>query len=273
MNKLIIMIITLLSVTSAAAQNDSIVDAKISSVSQMIGFGTTNILDTYLSHEHFDGAGMTFLSTVERRKPGSAWSTLMEHQANMSLANDRNDKANEIEGAYDFYWGKMYQWALMDRQLLLQAGGMVNAGIGFIYNTVNGNNPAQGRLHLNIMPTATATYRFKLLGRQAAARYELQLPLIGLMFSPNYGQSYYEIFSRGNYDNNAVPTTFICAPNFRQQVMLDVNISRKMTLRLGYLGDYQQASVNNLKQHIYSHRMMIGVVRNFRLINYRNIEH
>jgi len=259
----------LTAMTTVKAQSDSIIDVKVSTMSQMIGFGATDMLDTYLSHEHFDGTGMTFLSTIERRKPASAWSTLMEHQANLSLTNDRNDKANEIEGAYDFFWGKMHQWSLMDNRLLLQAGGMVNAGIGFIYNTINSNNPAQGRLHLNIMPTGTATYKFRLFGRKAAIRYELQLPLLGLMFSPNYGQSYYEIFSRGDYDHNAVPTTFVCAPNFRQQLMLDVNVSRKLTLRAGYLGDYQQAEVNNLKQHIYSHRVMIGIVRNFRMINYR----
>lgn len=252
-----------------SAQSDSLVSAKISTVSQMVGFGQTDILDTYLSQEKFKGSGMSFLATVERWQPESAWSTIMEHQANLSVTEDRNDKANEMEGAYDFYWGRLHRWSLLDNRLQVQAGGMVNAGVGFIYNTVNGNNPAQGRLHLNIMPAGTATYKFNLLGRKAAVRYELQLPLFGLMFSPNFGQSYYEIFSQGNYDNNAVLTTFASAPNIRQQLMLDVNISRKLTMRMGYLGDYQQAEVNSLKQHIYSHRVMIGIVRNLRLINYR----
>lgn len=248
---------------------DSLVSPRTTTTSYQIGVGPNKILDTYLSAAHFRGTGFTFLATKEYDRENTKWSTLMEHQAHISSTHDKADKADEIEGSYNFYCGRYYRWSLFTNRLQIHAGAMINANLGFIYNTVNGNNPAQARISLNIMPSAIAQYRFKMLHRLASVRYEVQLPLVGIMFSPNYGQSYYEIFSQGDYDHNIVPTTFVCTPTFRQQLSLDLNINKRFTIRIGYLGDYQQASVNNLKSHIYAHRIMIGVVKRFKLISYR----
>ena len=49
-------------------------------------------------------------------------------------------------------------------------------------------------------------------------------------------------------------------PDFRR-ITLDWQASKRWAVRVGYLGNYQQAAVNNLKQHVYTHRLLIGVVR------------
>ena len=250
-NRLISLLIALTPLVSQAQEPTS---------THMIGVGNSRILDTYITQEKFSGIGFSYLYIKERTKPVKRWNSIIEHEIDLSSTKDRSEDAHALEGDYNLYWGRYRQWQCFGDRLLLQAGALANANLGFIYDMTSSNNPAQARLSLNLMPAAVATYRFPLFRQQFSLRYELNVPLVGVMFSPNYGQSYYEIFNRGIYDHNIVPTTFISAPTFRQMLTIDWNAGKNCSLRIGYLGNYQQAQVNNLKQHIYAHRMMIGIV-------------
>ena len=239
--------------------------------SHMIGFGPSRILDTYISQEKFSGAGFTYLYIYDGRKPGKRWQNTIEHEVDLSKSKDRSGNISMLEGNYNLYWARLA--TLVDSRASrpssvssassfhLQAGLAANANLGFLYDMSSSNNPAQARLALNIMPAGIATYGFSLWQQRFSLRYELNLPLVGIMFSPNYGQSYYEIFTRGNYDRNVVPTTFVSAPTFRQILTLDWQFSDRWALRIGYLGNYQQADINHLKQHIYTHRVLLGIAK------------
>ena len=257
----ILFFLSLLSSTFVVAQSER-------KTTNMIGVGPTEVYDTYLSQEHFSGTGLSFLSTVQGVKAERCWSTLIEHQAHLATLSDRSDDSNELAGDYTFFIGRLRAFSLLP-SITIEAGGMIAANVGFIYNMSNGNNPAQARVSLNVQPMLAATWRFSVFRRHAALRYETQLPLLGIMFSPNFGQSYYEIFSRGNYDHNIVPTTFVSAPNMRHQLMADINVGSHTTVRFGYLGDFQQSKVNNLKSHVYSNHFMIGFVKHFTITNHR----
>lgn len=229
---------------------------------QMIAVGSTNILDTYLSPEKYRGTALAYESQTERRKEGRLWSQQLVYHGELAFGRNRADNANDMAGLFRFSYGMHRHWALLDNRLDLKAGALADLNIGFLYNTRNGNNPAQARLSVDLTPSASAAWRFA-VGRTACkAVYEVAVPLAGVMFSPNYGQSYYEIFSRGNYDHNVVPTTVGCAPSLRQLLALDITLGRT-ALRLGYMGDVRQAEVNNLKQHTYNHMLVLGMVRRF----------
>ena len=241
--------------------------------SWQIGFGNTGVLDTYLTQEKFSGNGLTVLAVSEygRKDRGTAatagdsgqkaWTTVAQHQVDASLTKDRGGHKSTIEGAYHLMVGRYRGWQLMGGDLRLQAGAAACADVGFIYNTRNSNNPAQARLNIMVMPSAIANYRFRFVKQQWMLRVETDLPLVGLAFSPNYGQSYYELFAQGNYDHNVVPTTMVAQPTFRQQVTLGWRMGSNTWLQVGWLGHFQQLSVNHLKQHVYTNRFMFGLAK------------
>lgn len=249
----------------AQEMTDTILGDKIITNAQMIGIGGVQILDTYLSPEKYSGTEIRYISHTVRQKEGSRWARILTHQGSFSSSKNRADNANYAAGAYQFAYGMHYKWQFLGGRLSLRAGGQAEICGGFLYNTRNGNNPAQARLSLNVSPSAAVSYRFRLWNVPFNAQYDVTAPLVGVMFSPNYGQSYYEIFTRGNYDHNIVPTTFGSTPSLRHTLTLDFSIE-KTTLRIGWLGDFRQAKVNNLKYHEYSNMLLIGFVRSFKLI-------
>ncbi|MCQ2243033.1 MAG: DUF3316 domain-containing protein [Bacteroidaceae bacterium] len=222
-----------------------------------VAVGATNILDTYLSPEEYTGEELRLLFDI--RSPRGEWSHLFHNELSLSSVQNRAETATELAGMYRFRYALEHDLNLLNvENLSIRAGGHATANLGFLYNMRNGNNPAQGKLGVNVGPIVHADYVFRLFQKRFSAHYEALTPLLGLMFSPNYGQSYYEIFSRGNYDSNCVPTTIFSTPSFRQQLTLEVPIGKK-ALCIGYLGDYDQYKVNNLKYHNYTHAIMIGL--------------
>ena len=256
--------IILFALSSPTLAQDTLRSNKVITNTQMLGMGAVNTLDTYLSPEEYTGTELRYISHSVREN-GTKLSRELVHQAQILSVRNRRENNNELGGFYNFQYNWQYalgQWNVGEGELLLKAGGGVDTRLGFLYNMRNSNNPAQAYAQLNISPNAVAAYRFRLRNIPFQLRYEVQAPLLGLTFSPNYGQSYYEIFTRDNYDHNLVVTSPASAPSLRQLLTIDITV-RHTTLRVGYLGDYQQAKINQLRQHVWSNLLVFDIVRKF----------
>lgn len=238
--------------------------------STMFGIGGTNRLETYLSPLEYTGPEVRFMRESIRmtRMWGGRVSTQQFYEGNFSYSKNPTKDSEYLSGDIDWRIGWHYNWTPLPA-LRLMAGLQTGLSCGFVYNTSNGNNPAQGKLSTNIAASGMAIYRFNWLRRRFSVRYQFDMPLAGFMFSPNYGQSYYEIFSLGHYDRNVCFTWPGNAPCFSQLLTVDVPIGSG-TLRLGYRCDIRQSHVNNLKSHTWSNLFMIGFVKHFRLVKQRD---
>ena len=255
---------TLFALSTPTLAQDTLRSNKVITNTQMLGIGAVNTLDTYLSPEEYTGTELRYISHSVREN-GTKLSRELVHQAQILSVRNRRENNNELGGFYNFQYNWQYalgQWNVGEGELHLKAGGGIDTRLGFLYNMRNSNNPAQAYAQMNIAPNAVAAYRFRLRNLPFQLRYEVQVPLLGLAFSPNYGQSYYEIFTRDNYDHNLVVTTPASAPSLRQLLTLDFTV-RHTTFRIGYLGDYQQAKINQLRQHVWSNLLVLGIVRKF----------
>ena len=105
--------------------------------------------------------------------------------------------------------------------------------------------------------SALATYDMVIAKHHYLWRYQVSFPLMGIAFSPNYGQSYYEAFNLGHYDHNVVFAYPGNMPSMRHKLTLDIPIKR-YTLRVGYVAQFHQSMFNHLKYHSYAHDFMIG---------------
>jgi hypothetical protein len=232
-----------------------------------LGIGSSHQLDTYLSPQNYDGMQITLMRETlrmtrlaERRISfQTLWQGTFSHTSNAS--NTTKDWGGMI--AYDAFWH--YNWT-PTASLRLMAGAGVGGELGFLYNTHGGNNPAQGRLAIDLSASAMAIYRFHLGQQPFALRYQAYMPVLGVMFSPQFGQSYYEI-GQGKLNHNVCLSQPANAFSLWQQITLDVTLGKNVVLRTGYLCDIRQSHVNNIKVHNRSHSFLIGFVRYFRLMD------
>jgi hypothetical protein len=234
----------------------------------MIGVGSSNVLDTYLSSYNYKGTD--FRIQRETMRMTNLWGGRVANQSlidfNVDINKNHARNLDEYAGGirysqgwyYNFMGGNVVNPVERSHSRFNFAVGLSASGyLGAIYINRSGNNPAQAKADLMIDVGGLATYDMVIAKHHYLWRYQVAFPFIGMAFSPNYGQSYYEAFVAEHYDHNVVFAYPGNMPSMRHKLTLDIPIKR-YTLRVGYVAQFHQSMFNHLKYHSYTHDFMIG---------------
>lgn len=231
----------------------------------MLGIGRSLQYDTYLSPMEYRGPCVSFLHESLRmtRHAAQRISFQQRWQAGFSYTENPAGNAEDYGGHIAWNGGWHYHWTPLPR-LRLMAGGLLGARLGFLYNTRNGNNPAQARCAVDLSASVAAIYDLRIRKQAFRIRYQADLPVVGGMFSPRYGESYYEI-GEGKWNDHVFFTHSGNALSICQLLTVDYHLPR-LTLRIGYQNDTRQSHVCNIRVRETNRNFLLGVVKHFSVI-------
>lgn len=220
--------------------------------------GHSSVADSYLSPITYRGWSAAFAYERMQAMKFDPERWVMQLNARVELDRGRNaaDNATTWRINADVSWGMLRRWQL-PCGVTVAAGGSAGIDLGCIYNPRNSNNPASAKAAWTINATAYAAWNFKIGRLPVTLRYQPTLPLLGLFFSPEYDELYYEIYL-GNHDglvHFAWPGSRFAMTNL---ITADLHFGGT-SLRLGYRGFDFSSKANNLVTNIHTHSFVVGL--------------
>ncbi len=261
-----ILILSLLTLPGTMAQsgNDSTINPyRIVARCSSHGITLLNNLDTYLSGYNHTGFGYSYDHENFRLAYIGEYRFKYQTRFNTTAGYTKQHANNQFTLLAKYTWSGYHPFEINERLQLL-AGAQIQAAGGALYIPTGGNNPVSAKMRLALAASGMAIYRLPIAGRNHMLRYQIDIPIAGVIFSPAFGQSYYEIFGMGHWsDTWHFAHPFNC-PSWKHTLSFDIPIGNKRhstTLRLSYIADIYQSEINELRTHIYSHAFTFGFVK------------
>lgn len=247
---------------SAEVSNyDDINPYRVRHLATTLGVGYLNEYDSYLSPWEYEGLELRLHQELYRDlswQGGRKWVFQRILQARLGYTTSPSEDNVTASVLLSGQWGVLRKWRLTP-QWQVMGGATGEFQLGGLYNMRNGNNPGSLRLGVHLNASGMTSYDFRLWNYPLRASYAVQAPIVGCMFAPHYGESYYEIFGVDDHDFPTSVTWMGNHPSLTQRFSIDVPFL-KATWRLSYLMDVQQSRINDLESHSYSHLFMVGCV-------------
>lgn len=229
------------------------------------GVGGGGVLDTYLSPYTYTGTNLILFGERTRYFKGNEGRLLGQHALSLEFLTSTygGGSGRCYFGALDYSYSIFYRMIAQPTFDLFVGGGSTFMG-GSVYNVRNSNNPATAKLSLDANISAMAQYRLKIGNYPLLLRYHVSVPFMGAFFTPEYGQSYYEIFVLGNTDGIIHFSSFHNHLAIKNHFSVDLPIKRG-AIRLGYWNSINQFKGHDLTTRFVSNNFTIGYVLEFTL--------
>ena len=238
---------------------DTFLPQRIVVKSSQIGVTLLNNLDTYLSNYNHKGLGLNYSHEAFRDARTGNYRWKYQKQLNITAGYAIRGSNLQYTALIGYNWGGYHPFKVA-KGLTLLAGAQIQLEGGALYNPAGGNNPAAAKLRAALAASGMAIYHFPVRRSEWIVRYQLDIPLMGAMFAPEFGQSYYEIFGLGHASNVVAFTHPVNNPSWRHMLSLDIPV-KATTLRISYIADLYQSRINDINCHIYRNTFAIGFAR------------
>ncbi len=221
--------------------------------------GHQDVLATYLSPLHYTGKTLGASGSWSKSMPFAPKSAIMHFDTRLSLSDLSNPAktATMIGFNGEFFWGMSWR-TMIPLQIQATAGATVGIRGGAYYLTRNGNNPVEAIVNTGFSLRGSLARPFHIKSLPILVRDEVTLPTLGVFFSPEYGETYYEIYL-GNH--KGLTHTGWWGNNFSIDNTLSATLDFGRTaMTIGYrFGAYTQWACN-LNTRIITHSFVIGVI-------------
>jgi len=199
MKKIRIFLLFLIVSLVVSAQNNDEKKYLLTAKTNSFSLSTLSLLDPYLSPIRYNGLGLGYSSESRRflTEKDNKYSTLSKFRLGASIALNPEMTSDLLYFGANYGWGIEYH-VMSINGIKLQVGGLWDADFGFKNVERNINNPVNLDMATNLNLTGLASYDIILKRKTLKLKLALQTPLIGFMYVPKAGASYYEMFELGN---------------------------------------------------------------------------
>jgi len=246
MNKLHIIILGILFNSILTAQNSYEQKHLLTTKTNTFGVSVLSLADPYLSPLTYTGNGFLFEHESRRFLSISNTNLSIQNKFNLEagyLLNPAGTSSMTYMGA-NYSWGMHYHFRPVSGLILL-AGGSWDLNVGFKNVARNVNNPGNVDLATNFNLSGIAMYDIPLKRRTLRLQLSVETPLIGWMYVPLAGASYYEMFMLGNLSGISHFSSVMNRRGINPKLTVDVPLKRSVW-RLGVGYQVLQYSANNM---------------------------